>query len=274
VFSLIEAIAFLHQHQRERGLTEDGSTYIMANLDDYRLAYQLAKDVLATTLHELSREAKDLFDVLLLWAEEQASGRLAEFFFTRRDVRQLTDTEDHRLRQALQELVDMEYLDGQGGQGRTYHYRIAELGLLSRGCRLLDVADLDLAGARLGRLSLGAAVDTVGGRLGASGCRVALRATRNTLRPLPDKRVSARAPAMPEAGMRPEPQSGGRPGQPPTHPGASRQTQRRAVSQTPHLRRALQGTPLGSRQSARPTSREGGAVAESGSSQPPYLVLN
>ncbi len=33
---------------------------------------------------------------------------------------------------------------------------IAELGLLSRGCRLLDVADLDLAGARLGRLSLGA----------------------------------------------------------------------------------------------------------------------
>jgi DNA primase catalytic core len=121
---LIEAIAFLHQHQRERGQTEDGSTYIMANLDDYRLAYQLAKDVLATTLHELSREAKDLFDVLLLWAEEQASGHLAEFFFTRRDVRQLTDTEDHRLRQALQELVDMEYLDGQGGQGRTYHYRI------------------------------------------------------------------------------------------------------------------------------------------------------
>ena len=185
MFSLIEAIAFLHQHQRERGLTEDGSTYIMANLDDYRLAYQLAKDVLATTLHELSREAKDLFDVLLLWAEEQASGHLAEFFFTRRDVRQLTDTEDHRLRQALQELVGMEYLDGQGGQGRTYHYRIAELGLLSRGCRLLDVADLDLAGARLGRLSLEAAVDTVGGRVGASGCRVALRATRTPCCPLP-----------------------------------------------------------------------------------------
>jgi DNA primase len=122
--SLIEAVAFLHQHQREGGLTEDGSRYILAHLDDYRWAYQLAREVLSSTLHELSREAKLLWGTLLDWVTAQAGERMAEFSFTRRDVRQLTDGEDHRLRAALNELVEMEYLECQGAQGRTYHYRL------------------------------------------------------------------------------------------------------------------------------------------------------
>lgn len=121
---LVEAITFLHQHQRERGQTEDGSTYVSANLEDYRLAYTLAKDVLASTLHELSREARDLWELLKEWLPT-ISPNAGDVTFTRRDVRQVTDLEDHRLRQALGELVDMEYLDsGNVRQGKTARYRL------------------------------------------------------------------------------------------------------------------------------------------------------
>ncbi len=136
--SLIEAVAFLHQHQREGGQTEDGSPYILANLDDYRWAYRLAKEVLSATLHELSREAKDLWCALLDWVQAQAGEHWADFSFTRRDVRQLTDGEDHRLRAALHELVEMEYLECQGAQGRTYHYRL----LLTTESRTASIRDL------------------------------------------------------------------------------------------------------------------------------------
>ena len=97
----------------------------MASLEDYQIAYELAKDVLATTLHELSREAQDLYQVILECAKDNAPERPREVIFRRRDLRSVTDLEDHRLRQSLNELVDMEYLEAlQGGQGRVYQYRL------------------------------------------------------------------------------------------------------------------------------------------------------
>ena len=54
---LIEAVAFLHQHSRTRGVIRKGEQaieHIEATLEDYRLAYSLACDVLGITLHELS----------------------------------------------------------------------------------------------------------------------------------------------------------------------------------------------------------------------------
>jgi hypothetical protein len=123
---LIEAAAFLHQHQREKGVTEDGSPYILANLDDYRLAYELAKDVLSYTLQELSRDSQDLLDSIREWLADATLNKSKDVQFTRRDLRDLTGIEDYRLRQSLQELVDMEYVESlSGGQGRTYHYRLA-----------------------------------------------------------------------------------------------------------------------------------------------------
>lgn len=116
---LIEVAAFWHQHQRERGQTEDGSTYVLADLEDYRLAYRLAQDVLATTLHELSRDAQDLWQSVLEWVQ------VHEPIFTRRDLRQFTGLEDHRLRQALGELEEMEYVGTVTGQkGKAYRYQL------------------------------------------------------------------------------------------------------------------------------------------------------
>jgi len=123
--SLIDASAFLHQHQRERGKTEDGDAYVLANLDDYRLAYRLAQQVLQVTLHELSRGAQDVWHRIRDWVTAEAGGSLRDFLFTRRDLRQLTGAEDHQLRVALQELVDMEYLEvATGATGRAFQYRL------------------------------------------------------------------------------------------------------------------------------------------------------
>ena len=53
---LIEASTFLHQHQREKGVTQDGEiTNLSASLDDYAIAYKLARELLSSTLHELNR---------------------------------------------------------------------------------------------------------------------------------------------------------------------------------------------------------------------------
>jgi len=122
---LIEASAFLHQHQRERGKTEDGDVYVLANLDDYRLAYELAQEVLTDTLHELSRPAKDIWIQVRDWVLREGPERYDDWLFTRRDIRKMTGAEDHQLRSALQELVDMEYLEiVSGAVGRAFQYRL------------------------------------------------------------------------------------------------------------------------------------------------------
>jgi hypothetical protein len=50
---LIEVITFLHQHQRERGETSEGKPYVVATVADYRLAYELAREVLASQPYRL-----------------------------------------------------------------------------------------------------------------------------------------------------------------------------------------------------------------------------
>jgi DNA primase catalytic core len=124
---LIEAAAFLHQHQRARGADGD-LAYIEATLEDYELAYDLAHEVLGITLHELTREAQDLSVVIRELVCDESDGRdLCSVPFTRRDLRARTGWPDRRLRDALQELVEMEYIAAHGSQGKTYQYRLLHL---------------------------------------------------------------------------------------------------------------------------------------------------
>lgn len=107
------------------GQTDEGDDYVLANLDDYQLAYELAHDVLSTTLHELSRGAKDLWERVRDWLRAESAEAMREVCFTRKDLRRLTEMEDHPLRNALQELVEMEYLEVvSGGNGRTLIYQL------------------------------------------------------------------------------------------------------------------------------------------------------
>ena len=122
---LIEASAFLHQHQRQKGVTQDGEITILASLEDYAIAYKLARELLSSTLHELHRPSFELWQKIRDWvAEEMASGS-NDHVFTRRDLRQRTGLEDHRLRETLNDLVEMEYVEAiAGGNGKQFRYRL------------------------------------------------------------------------------------------------------------------------------------------------------
>jgi hypothetical protein len=119
---LIEASAFLHQHQRPRKIAKGPNgeiPYIEATLDDYRLAYELAQTVLKATLHELSPAARELFDQLGGLDEE----------FTRREVRELTGWPQTRVVDTLSELEGMEYVAKiAGSNGTTMRYTVSGKG--------------------------------------------------------------------------------------------------------------------------------------------------
>lgn len=126
--SLLEAVTLLHQYQRlKKTLVEEGEEVccLVATPADYRIAYELAQDVLRTTFHELTRSTRELWSFLMSLAGTEPH----RFEFTRRQLRQACSWQDHRLRDALAELVEMEYLAVVGGsQGRTFTYRLLVTG--------------------------------------------------------------------------------------------------------------------------------------------------
>jgi hypothetical protein len=123
---LIDVLAFLHQYQRKRGTTTDAIgeeiAYVEASFEDYVLAYELAQGVLKDSFHELSRSARDLWPIVVDGVKD--GGPLSGISFTRRQLRSLTNWPDRRLKEALSELVDMEYLAADGAQGKVYRYSV------------------------------------------------------------------------------------------------------------------------------------------------------
>lgn len=128
---LVEAVTLLFQHQRaKKTLVKEGEELVcvVATPADYRHAYELAQDVLHATFHELTRSARDLWSVILQMAGK-AGQKPQHFEFLRRELRQFSSWQDHRLRDALAELVEMEYLAVVGGsQGKAYTYRLLVYG--------------------------------------------------------------------------------------------------------------------------------------------------
>ena len=121
--SLIEASTLVHQFQRKSGEFEDGGRYFLATLEDYRVAYKLSKEILNATFHELTRDARELWEQILFMARELPSGKE----FTRKKLRNFTGWQQHRLRDALRELVEMEYVNVLSGQqGSAYNYQVNE----------------------------------------------------------------------------------------------------------------------------------------------------
>jgi DNA primase len=150
--SLIEAVCFLHQHQREvkrAGENSRAHEYCEATLNDYALAYDLAKDVLSHTLHDLAKSSRELFEEIIVMAGEKAArcGREPhEVVLTRRDIREHAKWSDRKLKECLAQLVDLEYLLVIGGaQGKLYCYQLPE-GVSSTRfslCGLISPGDLE-----------------------------------------------------------------------------------------------------------------------------------
>ena len=87
-----------------------------ATTTDYRWAYFLASRVLRNSLDELSRWGREL----LTYFESDNPALV-----TRRELREHLQWPDRRLREALEELVDLEYLECQRGSSNLFTFRLA-----------------------------------------------------------------------------------------------------------------------------------------------------
>jgi hypothetical protein len=125
--SLIEDIAFLHQHQRTIG-HEDGADYIEASVADYALAYDLAGLIFSQTQSDLAKPVADFLRSVEAWAGEAAKSgksRVEDFFFSRRDVREALKLPDHMIKRHMREIEDLEYVEvRRATHGASFRYRM------------------------------------------------------------------------------------------------------------------------------------------------------
>jgi DNA primase len=127
--TLIDAIAFLHQHQRPvKTATVAGQVieYVEVTRDDIALANRLAHDVLGRSLDALPPQTRRLLGAIVrLVAERCEAQRIDrhELRLGRADVRAVAGVSETQLRLHLERLVEMDYLlvhRGQRGQSFVY----------------------------------------------------------------------------------------------------------------------------------------------------------
>jgi DNA primase len=132
LLTLVEAIAVLHQYQREiKTETRDGETleYIEATPEDVKLASELVSQVLTPSLDELPGQTRRLLERIEEMIKQECE-RLqitepSEYRFTRRNVREHTRWGDTQLRLHLHRLEEMEYLTvRRGAIGQTFVYQL------------------------------------------------------------------------------------------------------------------------------------------------------
>ena len=114
--TLIDVIAFLHQHQREVKRAQRGEQiveYIEATLADIALANRIAHDVLGRSLDELPPQTRRLLKLVdgHVAAECARLGvKRADVRFSRRALREAIQLGDSQLKLHLARLVELEYL--------------------------------------------------------------------------------------------------------------------------------------------------------------------
>jgi len=127
--TMIQAIALLHQHQREikTSVEEDVRLeYIEATEADVKLAWELASHVLMRSLDDVQTQTRRLLLLIdkMVTAEcERLEIERLDYRFTRATVRQFTGWGDSQLKKHLSRLEDLEYLAlhrGVAGQSFVY----------------------------------------------------------------------------------------------------------------------------------------------------------
>ncbi len=130
--TLIDAIAYLHQHQRpNRQATVAGQVieYVEVTLDDIALANRLASEVLGRSLDELPPQTRRVLCLLMTYVAEHATAQALlpkEVRFTRREARTATGLRDTQLRVHLDRLMQLDYLlPHTGRNGQRFVYELA-----------------------------------------------------------------------------------------------------------------------------------------------------
>ena len=129
--SLIEAIAFLKQHQREvkRLPCEDRELeYIEVTREDIAEADKLMSEAIGDQGDELSRTSRKLLDLIAEMVEKRARELEIEphaVQFNRRDIREHTGWSDNQIKAHIKRLEELELLAVKAGeQGRMYRYSL------------------------------------------------------------------------------------------------------------------------------------------------------
>jgi len=125
--SLIEGIAFLHQHQRAIGADGDAE-YIEASLCDYAAAYDLAHQVFAHSNDDLPKPVADFYKDVRKIVTEAAKAekcRPADFPFSRRLIREKTKLPDHLVKRHMRQIEELEYVEvARAPRGASFLYRL------------------------------------------------------------------------------------------------------------------------------------------------------
>jgi hypothetical protein len=128
---LIEAIAYLHQYQREtKTVTVEGRAveYIEVTLEDIDMANQLANEVLGQSLDELSRPSRTLLEGVYQMVKQTADKKslpLEDVHFNRRRIRESIGWSDWQIKTHIRQLEELEYLHVRmGAQGKKYSYAL------------------------------------------------------------------------------------------------------------------------------------------------------
>ena len=136
--TLIDAIAFLHQHQRPVKVAQAGGKaieYVEVTPADIALANRLAHEVLGRSLDELPPQTRRLLGVVRAFVAERCAAlalRQSEFRFTRRELRERASLSEAQLRLHLDRLVELEYLLAHRGQrGQLFVYELMFDGVIA-----------------------------------------------------------------------------------------------------------------------------------------------
>jgi DNA primase catalytic core len=134
--TMIRAVAFLHQHQREVKVVEHGGErveYIEATGRDVELATRLAQETLGRNVDELPPVTRRVLGELRTLVEARASrdrARASDVRFTRREARHELGLSYEQLRVHLGRLVELEYVVAhRGSRGQSYVYELDDGGL-------------------------------------------------------------------------------------------------------------------------------------------------
>ncbi|EFM6259119.1 toprim domain-containing protein [Escherichia coli] len=129
--TLIQAIALLHQYQREIKRVEHRGQvveYIEVMREDIALANRLAHEILGRTLDEMPPQTRKLLLLIQTMVSEQAAAqhcKPGEVRFTRREIRDFTQWSDNQLKVHCMRLAEMEYLLIHGGsRGHLLQYEL------------------------------------------------------------------------------------------------------------------------------------------------------
>jgi len=127
--TLIDSIALLHQHQRQRGqhlVNGRVVEFVEVTLDDIALANQLAPEVLGRSLDELPPQTRRLLAFIReVLAHGHQRGAKNARIFTRKELRERCGWSLTQVRVHLERLVELEYLAVRHGRlGSQFVYEV------------------------------------------------------------------------------------------------------------------------------------------------------